>query len=308
MQLRAEAPAKVNLALAVTGRREDGYHTLRSVFLRLALHDTLGVDIDETISEDTLVVDGEGVAAGPANLVLQAVRQMRELVGGPLPPLRFHLTKRVPVAAGLGGGSSDGAAAMDLASAAWGVRLHPSARLEAALRLGADVPFFSAGHAASLVGGVGEALQPLPAPHPPAGLLLITPAERLGTAEVFAEYDRSAPSVSVAGIRVDELAGVLRESIDGMTLAATTPMLGEANDLWAPAARLSPSLAALRETVGAVTGHTLLLTGSGPTLFAVYPSEGAAERAAEQLRAQALGELEGATIIATATVKEGADA
>jgi 4-diphosphocytidyl-2-C-methyl-D-erythritol kinase len=305
LQLRAEAQAKVNLALAVTGRRDDGYHTLRSVFLRLALHDTLEADTDESADSDRLFIDGEPVTAGPENLVLRAAALLRELIGGPLPALRFHLTKRIPAAAGLGGGSSDGAAALDLAAAAWGLRLHPSARLETALRLGADVPFFSAGHAAALVHGIGEGLQTLPAPDPVAGILLITPAERLGTASVFEEYDRQPATSAVATARVDDLAGLLHESIDGLTLAATAPMLGDGNDLWAPAARLSPALTEARAAAGAVLGHTMLLTGSGPTLFAIYPSEGAAARAAEQLREQALPELLGATISATATVREG---
>jgi 4-diphosphocytidyl-2-C-methyl-D-erythritol kinase len=301
MQLRAQAPAKVNLALAVTGRRGDGYHSLRSVFVRLALHDELEVDIDELAEADSLRIDGEDVDAGPGNLVLKATAQLRAIIGGPLPALRFRLTKRIPVAAGLGGGSADGSAALDLAQAAWGVRLHPSARLDEALRLGADVPFFSAGHEACLVSGIGERLQPLHGPAPAAGILLITPAARLSTAAVFAEFDAAPPSDSATEERVDELASLLRQGIDGVTLAATAARLRDANDLWAGAARLSPDLVRLREAASAVLGHDLLLTGSGPTVFAVYPSGAAAEGAADGLRAQRLPELDGATITATAT-------
>lgn len=301
MQLRAQAPAKVNLALAVTGRRGDGFHTLRSVFLRLALHDDLEVDVDETADADMLIVAGEPVDAGPDNLVLKAAAQLRGVIGGPLPSLRFRLFKRIPVAAGLGGGSADGSAALDLAQAAWGVRLHPTARLDAALRLGADVPFFSAGHAACLVDGVGEGLRPLAAPHPVAGILLIVPAHRLSTSAVFADYDADPELAGGATQRVDELASLLRDGIDGMTLAATTAMLSDTNDLWTPAVRLSPSLAGLREAASDLLGHSLLLSGSGPTLFAVYPSDEAAERAARRLLDERIPELVDATIIATAT-------
>jgi 4-diphosphocytidyl-2-C-methyl-D-erythritol kinase len=302
MRLRAEAQAKVNLALAVTGRRDDGYHILRSVFLRTTLHDELEVDTDPDTAEDSLQVDGEPVDPGPSNLVLVAVAHLRKVIDGPLPALRFSLTKRIPTAAGLGGGSSDGAAALDLAQAAWGVRLHPTARLEVALRLGADVPFFTVGHAAALVSGIGEGLRPLWAPEPAAGLLLVTPAERLATAAVFAAYDEMPTPGSDASERVDEIAGLLREPVDGMTLAATTTMLRDGNDLWAAAAHRSPSLAAARDATSDLLGHAMLMSGSGPTLFAVYASEAAAESAGERLRAASLPELEGATIIATSTV------
>lgn len=302
MQLRAEASAKVNLALAVSGRRPDGYHTLRSIFLRLALHDRLEVDVVEDAPSDVLIVDGAALDAGPDNLVLRAAAALRADVGGPLPPLRFRLDKHIPVAAGLGGGSSDGSAALDLAQAAWGVRLHPSERLDAALRLGADVPFFSAGHPACLVSGIGEGLQPLPAPMPAAGILLIVPPERLSTAAVFAEWDAGPSMSGRAAERVTELAGLLGDGVDGITLAATTATLDEGNDLWAPAARLSPSLAEARAAASAFLGQGMLLSGSGPTLFAVYPSEGAARLAGDQLVAGDLPELAGATVIATSTV------
>lgn len=303
--MRGVAPAKANLALAITGRRDDGYHALESVFVRLGLHDDLAVDIDRSAGRDQLLVDGEPSAAGAADLVLLAVAQLRNTLVEPLPPLRFELTKRIPMAAGLGGGSSDAATAIDLALGAWGARLDPAQRLDVALRLGADVPFFSAGHPAAVVTGIGEGLQPLPAPRPPAGVLLITPPGRLSTASVFAEFDRHPGPVSVATERVHQLAGILREGVDGPTLAATTPMLRDANDLWAPAARCSPSLSAARDAAAAALDRAVLLTGSGPTLLAVYPSVAAAEHAAEQLRSERPTELEGALIQATSTAITG---
>ena len=301
---RARAHAKINLALAITGVRDDGYHRLRSVFLRLTLHDALEVEVDPSAEADSLALDGE-LAVDDDNLVLRASAMLREAIDPTLPSLRFELKKRIPVAAGLGGGSSDAAAAIDLALQAWGIRLHPAERLEAALRLGADVPFFAAGHAASLIEGIGEHLVPLPAPEPPAGIVLITPGERLSTAAVFAELDRGPSDALSAVERVDEMAALLREEVDGMTLAATTSMLRDANDLWAPATRLSPGLAAARDAAARILGHTVLLTGSGPTLVAVYPSEAAATRAAIALLVEAPAEFEGAAIITTSTIGRG---
>lgn len=301
-RFEAEAHAKINLALAITGTRDDGYHELRSVFLRLALHDRLEVELDPDAPADHLEVEGEHVAVDD-NLVLRAASQLRAAIDPALPSLRFGLRKRIPAAAGLGGGSSDAAAAIDLALAAWGVRLHPAERLGAALRVGADVPFFTAGHPASLVEGIGEHVTPLPSLEPAAGILLVTPRERLSTTEVFAEYDRMPGAGALE--RVDEVVSLLREGVDGMTLAATTAMLRDANDLWPPAQRLLPGLAAIRELVSRIIGHAVLLTGSGPTLVAVYPSEAAATRAAVSLGASAAPELEGATIISTSTTARG---
>ena len=298
----ADAHAKINLALAVTGTRVDGYHELRSVFLRLALHDRLEAELDPDAPSDQLEIEGEEVTA-EGNLVLRAASRLRAAIDPSLPPLRFRLRKRIPAAAGLGGGSSDAAAAIDLALAAWGVRLHPAERLGAALRVGADVPFFTAGHSASLVGGIGEHVTELPSLEPVAGILLVTPRERLSTAEVFAEFDRQPASGALE--RVDEVVLLLREGVDGMTLAASTAMLREANDLWPAAVRLRPQLEGVRDLVSRTIGHAVLLTGSGPTLVAVYPSEAAATRAAVSLQATAAPELEGATIISTSTIERG---
>ncbi len=303
--IRAQAPAKVNLALAITGQRDDGYHTLHSVFVRLALHDDLAVEVDGTAGRDILVIDGETQGAAADDLVLRASTQLRDTIAEPLPWLRFELIKRIPAAAGLGGGSSDAATAIDLALGAWGLRLHPGARLDAALRLGADVPFFSVGYPAAVVTGIGEGLQPLPALEPPAGLLLSTSAERLSTAAVFAEFGRHRAGESAVAERVDALAGVLREGVDGLTLAATTAMLRDANDLWAPATRCSRSLAPARAAAASTLGRPVMLTGSGPTLFAVYPSLAVAERAADQLQSERPAELEGAEIIVTSTATTG---
>ena len=304
--LRRQAPAKVNLALAVSGRRDDGYHLLRSVFLRLALHDVLEAEPDPTGGPDSLSIEGE-LEATEDNLVLRATALLREAVGPPLPALRFRLQKRIPAAAGLGGGSSDAAAALELALQAWGVQLRPAQRLRTALRLGADVPFFAAAHGAAVVQGIGERLTRLPAPDPPAGLVLITPRQRLSTADVFAELDRRPSRDSGVAARVDELAALLARGIDGTALAAATQELADTNDLWPPAIRLSPGLAAAHDAATRVLGRAVMLSGSGPTLFAVYPSEAAATHAAITLQSERPAALEDAVILTTTSSERGAD-
>jgi 4-diphosphocytidyl-2-C-methyl-D-erythritol kinase len=301
--LRAEAPAKLNLALAVSGRRHDGFHVLHSVFVRLALHDDLEVEPAlEAQDEDGLVLLADEDIPREHDLVLRAAADLRAASGQPLPALRFSLTKRIPIAAGLAGGSSDAAAALDLAAQAWGLRLHPAERLQVALGLGADVPFFTSGHAAALVSGIGERLEPLPASDPPAGLVLVTPPEGPSTAEVFAELDRLDAPDDTAASGVDALVAAMRDGASGADLSGLAEVLRDANDLWPPARRLAPSLASLRDALEVSMRRPFLLTGSGTTLFAILPSAIEAEEAAERLRRERPAAIRHATVIATATV------
>ena len=144
------APAKLNLTLAVV-RRPDGYHALHSVFVPLALADRLSLS-PAGADRDSLHVTGFETGPLEDNLVLRAIAATRLAVGGewaagpgPAPALAARLDKRIPVAAGLAGGSSDAAAALDGALEAWGAELDRDARLAIATRLGSDVPFFLAG-------------------------------------------------------------------------------------------------------------------------------------------------------------------
>ena len=150
------APAKLNLTLAVIGRRSDGFHSLHSVMVPLGLADRLSVAVLAR-GTDTLHVSGRDAGPNPANLVLRAVAAARSAVGesGPTPPLAIRLDKRIPVAAGLAGGSSDAAAALDASLEAWGATLDPATLMGTAAAIGSDVPFFLAGGPA-LVEGRGE--------------------------------------------------------------------------------------------------------------------------------------------------------
>jgi 4-diphosphocytidyl-2-C-methyl-D-erythritol kinase len=310
MSWQALAAAKLNVGLAVTGRRHDGYHTLRSVFLRLVLADELIVDAaSDEHGPDALSVSGDPDCVVEDNLVLRATEQLRARIGMRLPPLRLTLRKRVPVGAGLAGGSSDAAAALTLCARAWGVRLRPDERQSLALRLGADVPFFTAGHAAALVRGVGQGLEPIAAPDPPLGVLLVTPPFRLSTAAVFAEHDRiteggaqpGPPAGSASADLVAGFAALLRASRGPEAIVEGAARLRDGNDLWLAAARLAPSLVALRSRLEAATGRPFLMTGSGTTLFALYPSGSDAAAAARRLGPHGHGPLTGARVLATAT-------
>lgn len=288
------APAKVNLALAVTGRRGDGYHELRSVFLRIELADRVALRAipahgpPQGGRSDRLLITGDAGCPVVDNLVLRAIGAARAAAsadGSEVPRYEAVLTKAVPMAAGLGGGSSDAATTLRLLAAE-----HPSAVphpvLERLARdLGADVPFFLDGAGASLVTGTGDGLEPLPPPIEPLGLLLLVPGQGAPTGSVFHAYDQlGSQQPGIAGV-VDDLAGRLRAGADPEAICAIARELRDANDLWAPAARVVPGLADLRSTLEGRLGRPVLLTGAGSTLFALYASPGDARIAAEHLRA-----------------------
>jgi 4-diphosphocytidyl-2-C-methyl-D-erythritol kinase len=303
----ADAHAKVNLGLSVTGRRPDGFHTLDSVFLRLALHDHLevrqGAHPDDP---DVLEVIGDTGVPGSNDLVLRAARALRATTARRLPGLRFRLEKRIPVAAGLGGGSADAAAALELAAAAWGLDLPDERRGELAMGLGADVPFCLSRADAARVRGIGELITRLPAPSPPLGVLLLTPQARLATPGVFAAFDDGGAAHPDGGAAaIGRLANALARGADPAALVGLASELRDANDLWPAASTLLPALRSSREALEAALGRPCLLTGSGPTLVALYPSREAAEVAAARLADDPPPDAIDARIIATATNARG---
>ncbi len=299
------APAKVNLTLAVLGTRSDGFHDLHSVMVPIALADRLSLAVLPPGGSDTLHVDGFDPGPAADNLVLRAIaaarRRVREAGFGPAlpPPLAARLEKRIPVAAGLAGGSSDAAAAVDAALEAWGVELDPATRRDLAAELGSDVPFFLAGGPA-LVEGRGERLTPLPwlrgaAEHPDRpGLLLVTPAVAVSTPSVFRAWDAGAGmpggAARLASAHLaDELRrGVLRPE----DLVARASVLAAANDLAPAAAAVEPALVPFKRSLLRLLGRPVGVSGSGPTHWALYASSGEAAEACGRLRsAAASGEL-----------------
>ena len=222
------APAKLNLTLAILGRRPDGYHALHSVFVPLALADRLSVS-PAAGPEETLRV--EGADAGPVadNLVLRAIRATRESVRATLgpgiatPALAARLEKRIPVAAGMAGGSSDAAAAILAALEAWGAadELPAEERLAVGASIGSDVPFFLAADppTAALVEGRGERVTVLPGALPRLGVLVVTPAVPVSTPAVFAAYAAGArPGGAAALLASEHLAGELRAGLTARAL------------------------------------------------------------------------------------------
>lgn len=229
--LRLDAPAKLNLSLRVVGRRDDGFHLLESRMVLLELADRLLL----LPGSSGLRLDGEaaGLPVGDENL---AWRGLLAGLDGTPDVACLALEKRIPVASGLGGGSSDAAAAWRLGRTWRGLSEEATAtELDGLSGIGADVPFFAARLAAALVGGIGERIEPSAASE--RHVILVDPGFGLSTAAVFAEL--------------------------------TADDWGRSeNDLLAPALRLRPELNDILGLVGR-TGVTPRMTGSGPTIFAL---------------------------------------
>jgi 4-diphosphocytidyl-2-C-methyl-D-erythritol kinase len=284
------APAKLNLTLAIIGRRPDGYHLLHSVFVPLSLSDRLSLS-PAAAERDSLHVTGFDAGPPGDNLALRAIAATRAAVGGrwaggpgPAPALAARLEKRIPVAAGLAGGSSDAAAVVDGALEAWGAALEPEALLTTAARLGSDVPFFLIGGPA-LVTGRGDEVAPLHGLRGKPGVLLVTPAIPVSTPEVFDVFDGLAGRGNEATrMSSGHLAEELRSGLTAADLLARAGILTVANDLLQATLILVPGLVSFRRALTRLLARPVGLSGSGPTLWALYASEAEAAVAADAVR------------------------
>jgi 4-diphosphocytidyl-2-C-methyl-D-erythritol kinase len=268
--VRIDCPAKVNLFLEVTSRRPDGYHDLVTVFQSIGLVDT--VEVRRAAAGIGLETEGADLPEAEGNLAWDAARLFLDTFA-PGAGVRMRLTKRIPIEAGLGGGSSDAAGAL-LALRDLLVPDLPDAELtEPALSLGSDVPFFLRGGTA-LGRGRGERLTALE-PLPPTWLVLARPPFGLSTRAVYG-------AVEVPGVEDREDADALVAALPGGR-PAEIAALGF-NRLEASAERADPRVAGARESIGAALapGERALLSGSGSAFFVL--TDGAA-RAADLARA-----------------------
>ncbi|MHA6691832.1 4-(cytidine 5'-diphospho)-2-C-methyl-D-erythritol kinase [Devosia sp. A449] len=268
------APAKVNLALHVTGRRADFYHELDSLVVFADVADELTARPAEA---DTLSISGpfaKGLGGGEANLVTRAVAAFRARWPDAVATgLALHLTKNLPVAAGIGGGSADAAAALRLLAGLSSQAIDFTALTELAATLGADVPACLVS-TPLLMGGIGEKLTVLP-DFPTCHIVLVNPMVPLATADVFRKL------VSHDNDKLPELpAPLTRPAQLALWLAETR------NDLQAPAVQLVPVIGEIIMQLAATQGCMLArMSGSGATVFGLFGSSGQAHQAAQVMRA-----------------------
>jgi len=279
-ELSDEGRAKVNLTLRVNGRRADGYHDLESVVAFADCADQLtltpGSDLDLKMSGPLAQACGDT----SDNLVLKAARLLAERV----PDMKagsFSLDKVLPVAAGIGGGSADAAAALRLLAQLNGLALDDPRIIEVAKLTGADVPV-CVNSRGCVMTGVGETLQPLSLPKMPC--VMVNPGVPVATKDVFNALGLRNGQLLVGATDVllrdrswpDEAAS-LEEWVEA--LAASS------NDLEAPAMRVQPVISAVISALSATNGAWLArMSGSGATCFAIYENTAEAGRAAEKLR------------------------
>jgi 4-diphosphocytidyl-2-C-methyl-D-erythritol kinase len=271
--LRDTAPAKINLCLYLGRTREDGRHDLVTVFQPIGLADEvelvpagLGAAVDHV---DCPGVEGE-------NLATVALRRFRERTGWTGAPVRLRIDKRIPIAAGMAGGSADAGAALRLIARAAGIRDDALLR-NIATELGADVAA-QVRPRRYLATGAGERLTPLPPPAP-YGILVLPSRARLSTADVYAEADRQGLARDAA-----DLAAKLRAV---STSAADLPDALIVNDLEPAARALCPSIDDALAAARGVGARHALVCGSGPTVIGLFEDLQAARGAAARLSERA---------------------
>ena len=261
--------AKINLTLEILGKRADGFHEVRSVMQTVGLADRLEV----TAAEELSFACSDPALATPDNLVYRAARLLREAfsvrAGAAL-----KLDKRIPVAAGLGGGSSGAAGTIVALNRLWDLQLSLTEMQTLAAGLGSDVPFFLTGGTA-LATGRGERITPLP-PLPTHWVALVLPPTTLGTASV---YNAVVPSDHTAGV-------VTADTVAAAHHGALLPQSRWHNALARPARALAPGIAEAQDALRQAGAKHAHISGSGPTVFTVCRDETEAHTLADRLGEQ----------------------
>jgi 4-diphosphocytidyl-2-C-methyl-D-erythritol kinase len=281
MTLRARAPAKLNLCLYVGPRRSDGLHEICSLFQPIKLADEVVMEIGVGDPDEVVCPGVEG-----ENLAAVALARFRERFSWDGPPVRITIEKRIPVAAGLGGGSTDAAAVLRLATIGSRIPARLGELLELAPSIGADVPS-QVEPGAQLVLGAGEVVERLPKQWHIAAVLL-TNERGLSTAEVYAAADR-------LGSPRHDLAEIEHQVRSATTSAAYSPLgfMAELlqNDLQQAAIELEPSAGEAVELLRSAGAEVALVAGSGPTAFGLFLAREQAESARAALAARWSGQV-----------------
>jgi 4-diphosphocytidyl-2-C-methyl-D-erythritol kinase len=282
-----QAPAKVNLTLRVGARRDDGFHALESLVAFADVADRLTLATGRPLGLEVEAADRDACGALSNNLVLRAAHALADCVND-LQLGHFVLTKQIPVAAGLGGGSADAAAALRLLARANDIALDDLRLAETAASVGADVPVCLDPHA-GVMRGTGEILS-APVVLPKLAAVLVNPGVPLATGDVFAEFDRRSEVGTRRAPKDDgepsAFEARLRRAVQDNDGELLTILQSEANDLETAATVLLPVIADVLAALSALPQCRLArMSGSGATCFALCDSAVAAEAAARTLQA-----------------------
>lgn len=260
------SPAKVNLFLAVTGRRADGYHELVSLMCPVSLHDTLTVTVG---GETGMRCSHPAVPSDETNLAWRAGVAYYRALGRPLPPLSVNIDKRIPVAGGMGGGSSNAAAILTALNEMAGNPLSLERLMAVGLTLGADVPFFVLGRPA-VARGIGERLSPVSLIGP-THVVVVGIDVAVSTASVY-------KSLNLALTKCQKLTKC--PALNGQKLS---PLQFPCNDLESVTETWHPVISEAKASLRAAGAEVALMSGSGPTVFGIFKDAATAQRAARTL-------------------------
>ncbi|QEY31581.1 4-(cytidine 5'-diphospho)-2-C-methyl-D-erythritol kinase [Synechococcus sp. RSCCF101] len=282
-ELIVTAPAKVNLHLEVLGLRPDGFHELAMVMQSIDLADTLEL---QRAADGALELSSDisALSCGPDNLILRAAELLRRHVARPDLGARMHLRKRIPIGAGLAGGSSNGAAALMGLNRLWQLQLTPVELHELAAALGSDVPFCLRG-GRQLCFGRGEWLEPVPVPESPLALLLLKhPGVSVSTPWAYGRYrDSNSDRYLSEEAERDGRRRALRTATWLRSAASNEPPPLR-NDLQALVAEATPTVRTALELLTRASGNLgAAMSGSGPSCFALFPDPDSALTAQQQL-------------------------
>jgi 4-diphosphocytidyl-2-C-methyl-D-erythritol kinase len=247
---------KINIGLRITGRRPDGYHNLETIFYPVPVHDVLEVLPHRQGHTDEWTQTGLSIAGDPAhNLCLRAVQLLRQaLPAGSIPPLRMHLHKAIPMGAGLGGGSADGAYMLRLLNEQFALALPQQQLLELALELGSDCPFFILNQPC-FAWGRGELMEPVAVALTGYQLLLVNPGIHVGTGWAFGQLTPAPPATSLAEL---------------VQLPVAEWHHHIFNDFEAPVAAAHPAVGQLIATLYQHGAAYAAMSGSGSTCYGLF--------------------------------------
>ncbi len=271
IKLIGKAPAKINLAIDVISKRSDGYHNVSLIMQSIALFDIISL---ETINEDKIIVNtnSHSLPDGPKNIAYKAAKLIKDkynIKEG----ARIYIEKNIPMAAGLGGGSTDAACTLKLLNKAWDLKLDIAELMNLGAQIGADIAFCIAGGTA-LAEGIGEKITLLK-PLPKCYILLIKPNINISTKEIYSQLDlkkiNKRPNMKniIRAIEKEDLEAVSKESF---------------NVLESITIKKCPIIATIKEELMRLGALGSLMTGSGPTVYGIFNEEEKAYYAYEAIK------------------------
>ena len=263
--LALKAPAKINYLLDVIRRRPDGYHDLRMIMQRINLCDEIDITLNDTPGL-SVTCGRQGVPDGPGNIAWKAARILLDMAGTGQ-GATISITKNIPVAAGLGGGSSDAASVLMGMNELLGLKLSDGQLMEIGVKLGADVPFFIFKQTA-LAEGIGEQLQVMP-PMPSAWILLVNPGVHVSTAWVYRSLQltnqKTLAMLPKFFDSIDNICQILSNDLEVVTIPAF-PIIGD-----------------IKSRMLEMGASGAMMSGSGPTVFGLFRDKELAEKARQTL-------------------------